>query len=146
MRKVLSLDGPWQYQLDPQANKEAGALLALADGWPTMELPANWQLGGLEDYAGVVWQRRSFDITSKGQSEWWLQFRGVDYFAQVWLNGAYLGAHEGYFQPFRFLVTDVLQEGTNVLLVRVDSPREEPGMWPWRGWRPHWGTLTWRPC
>jgi len=145
MQKTLSLDGLWQYQLDPQAIQEAGALLA-ADGWPTMELPANWQLGGVEDYAGVVWQRRSFDITPTGQSEWWLQFRGVDYFAQVWLNGIYLGAHEGYFQPFRFLVTDVLQEGTNVLLVRVDSPREEPGMWPWRGWRPHWGTLTWRPC
>jgi len=131
MQKALSLDGRWQYQLDPQATGEAETMLAAADGWPTMELPANWQLGGVEDYAGVVWYRRSFDITQKGSSEWWLQFRGVDYFAQAWLNGIYLGAHEGYFQPFRFLVTDVLREGANVLLVRVDSPREEPGtVWP----------------
>lgn len=39
MQKPLSLDGLWQYQLDPQATKEAGALLASADGWPT----AGWR-------------------------------------------------------------------------------------------------------
>ncbi len=52
-----------------------------------------------------------------------LVFKGVDWRAQVWLNGKYVGAHMTYCEPFRFDVTDVLQE-KNTLAVRViDGPR-----------------------
>jgi len=57
-----------------------------------------------------------------------LRFWGVDYYARVWLNGTYLGRHEGYFQPFEFDVSQVLQ-AENELLVEVNSPKEEPQAW-----------------
>ena len=46
------------------------------------------------------------------------------YAARVWLNGAYLGAHEGYFSGFEFDCTGSLVEGENELLVEVYSPEE----------------------
>jgi beta-mannosidase len=53
-----------------------------------------------------------------------LRFGGVYYAARVWLNGVYLGAHEGYFSAFEFDCTDSLVEGENELLVEVYSPEE----------------------
>ena len=48
----------------------------------------------------------------------------MDYAADVWLNGQYLGFHEGYFEPFNFDVTGLLKKQDNLLVVRVDSPYE----------------------
>ena len=53
-----------------------------------------------------------------------LRFDGVYYAARVWLNGFYLGAHEGYFSAFEFDCTDSLIDGENELLVEVYSPEE----------------------
>jgi hypothetical protein len=48
-------------------------------------------------------------------------FGGVDYRANVFLNGAYLGSHEGFFAAFEFDCTAVVHEGENVLLVQVQN-------------------------
>ncbi len=93
-----------------------------------MTIPQNWYLAGL-NYHGVIWFRREFqaDRSWRGRVVR-LRFDGVDYFADVWLNGEYLGAHEGYFQPFIFDVSERLNYGgRNVLAVRVESPYEEFG-------------------
>ncbi len=56
-----------------------------------------------------------------------LRFEGVDYFASVWLNGQFIGQHEGHFAPFTFDVTDVLSpDAENVLVVRVSAPWDRP--------------------
>ncbi len=54
-----------------------------------------------------------------------LRFEGVDHFADVWLNGHYLGHHEGHFAPFEFDISDIA-ENENILLVRVTSPWDAP--------------------
>jgi beta-mannosidase len=141
----ISLDGEWRYkqtgsELNPPSPSEGG------DGgegyfspeldvttWHTMTVPLNWYLAGL-NYHGVIWFRREFqaDETWRGRAVR-LRFDGVDYFADVWLNGRSLGHHTGYFQPFTFDVTESLNYGgNNVLVVRVDSPYEEYGtVWPY---------------
>lgn len=133
MRFVL--DGEWDFLTDKTGMLKADALPNVP--WGSMKIPSNWCLAGLENYSGVVWFRRRFHLpkaslgSQDGDSEYWLRFHGVDYFARVWLNGLYLGEHEGYFQPFEFRVTDVLRSQGNELLVRVNCPREEPGsVWP----------------
>lgn len=125
----LSLDGVWDYLVDEEGEFASDALPEVP--WGKMSIPSNWQLGGLEDYSGVVWFRRRFNLTKEEGREYWLRFHGIDYFAKVWLNGAYLGEHEGYFQPFEFNVTKAMKSGENELLVRVDSPMEVPEeAWP----------------
>lgn len=57
-----------------------------------------------------------------------LVFEAVDYYAEVWLNGRRLGAHEGNFASFSFDVTDLLRDD-NVLAVRVTAPWDPPRRW-----------------
>lgn len=49
----------------------------------------------------------------------YLHFDGVDYIAEVYLNGSLLGTHEGFFGAFEFDMTPHLRDGENVLLVVV---------------------------
>lgn len=56
-----------------------------------------------------------------------LDFEGVDYSCEVWLNTHYLGKHEGMFSSFSFEVTDILDMTqnnvpVNLLTVKLDPP------------------------
>lgn len=101
-----------------------------------------WKVGGIEDpYFG----RNSVKAQWVQHYEWWytLQFNatesvkdkhvricfdGVDYSCAVWLNGHYLGKHEGAFDRFSYDVTNFLRVGknrrscANMLTVRLNPP------------------------
>lgn len=91
-------------------------------------MPSNWYTQGYEHH-GVAWYKRTFMLPETNQTELMhkLVFGGVDYFADVWLNGHYLGFHEGYFQSFEFDISAHLKPGMNSLVVKVNSPLEDPG-------------------
>lgn len=117
----ISLNGKWRYSLESVRDSDSD--------WKEMLLPANWYLRGL-DFAGTVYFQKSFKFDEKPvDKEFWLSFKGLDYFADVYLNGIFVGHHEGYFQPFMFNVTKVIEE-ENTLLVKVSSPNEEKPVWP----------------
>jgi hypothetical protein len=66
-------------------------------------------------------------VQSRGQ-HLTLTFEGVNYAAEVWLNGKKLGGFTGAFLRGNFDVTSLLQpQGENVLAVRV-SPPPHPGI------------------
>ena len=68
-----------------------------------------------------------------------LKFGAVRYVADVWLNGHYLGYHEGGDTPFALDATDALIPGTyNNLVVRVDNP-----IWGTRDDIVPWGLADW---
>lgn len=69
-----------------------------------------------------------------------LHFGAVDQVAEVFLNGHYVGRHEGGYLPFCFDVTEYVQEGENRLLVKATDTlsakypygkqrRNRGGMW-----------------
>ena len=52
-----------------------------------------------------------------------LAFQCVDYIAEVYLNGNYVGSHEGLFAPFSFDVTKYIRESNElVILCKNDIP------------------------
>ena len=71
----------------------------------------------------ICWYRTRFAAqpTPAGQRVW-LCFDGVDWEAEVYLNGRLLGRHSVYYEPFRFDVTGKLQR-ENLLAVRVIDGR-----------------------
>ncbi|MCX5758956.1 MAG: glycoside hydrolase family 2, partial [Candidatus Hydrogenedentes bacterium] len=78
---------------------------------------------------GVVWYWLdvTFPAHPYAQGRYLLRFNAVDYLADVWLNGKYLGGHEGGETPFVFDATDAIQVvGHNWLAVRVLNPVNEP--------------------
>lgn len=68
-----------------------------------------------------------------------LKFGAANYLADVWLNGTWLGYHEGGSTPFAFDVSDAALPGEeNVLAVRVDNPA-----WGTRNDIVPWGLADW---
>jgi beta-mannosidase len=124
----ISLGGKWKFAPGyPQPNNAERPNFDDRH-WRSISVPSNWFLQG-EDLAGIAWYRHHFQIDRSLQGKIiQLIFEGVDYTGDVWLNGHYLGFHEGYFQPFRFVISDYLNyNADNILVVKVNSPFEEPG-------------------
>jgi len=51
-----------------------------------------------------------------------LVFEGIDTYAEVYLNGWYVGRAENMFIPYRYDVVDIVKPGKNILEVRLLSP------------------------
>ena len=133
----VGLDGSWSYQPVARTTLKAdGSIVEDKSGLPPagkMTIPSNWHLSGLANFNGRVRFERDFDFDQPpaAGTRAFLIFHGVDYFADVELNGSPVGHHEGYFQTFEFDVTPQIKRGHNHLVVTVDAPYEEPGtVWP----------------
>ena len=106
------------------------------DKSPTMQIPSDWntQDEKLFFYEGTVWFFKQFGLTpspspvgegsSKGKGERRLLYFGaVNYDAHVYVNGHHVGHHVGGFTPFNYDVTDLLKDGVNNVIVKVDNKR-----------------------
>ena len=105
-----------------------------------------WEMVDIPHYRGPVgpwaaYYRTTFtaDAALRSRGRVWLRFKAVDYKCQVFVNGQYVGGHEGLFAPFGFDITDVLREGDaeQTLLVRVENDAKQQGSWgnrPWAGY------------
>lgn len=124
----FSLDGQWLFLPSNTTSSNYYSEHANFSEFQTIKVPSNWYTQGY-DHHGVAWYKRTFMLPQSERTELLhkLVFAGVDYFADVWLNGHYLGFHEGYFQSFEFDISAYLKPGMNTLVVKVNSPLEDPG-------------------
>ena len=76
---------------------------------------------GLEEVHEIMWYKKEFDVPSENVGRI-LCFNGVDYFADVYLNGVHVFSHEGGYASFDIDVTEYLKIGKNVLVLRVYDP------------------------
>ena len=98
------------------------------DKSPTMHIPGDWntQDERLFFYEGTVWFCKKFRVESlvfRGSERRLLYFGAVNYDCHVWVNGQKAGHHVGGFTSFNYDVSDLLQEGENVVIVKVDNKR-----------------------
>ena len=124
----VNLNGVWKYKIDENnVGKEQGYYRQDVDfsAWKDMKIPTNWYLTEVGDYFGAIWFETTFKVPANYQGKrLFLRFAGVDYYADVWLNGQFLGSHEGMFNPFEFDVTDIVKmDAENILVIRDDAPR-----------------------
>ena len=77
----------------------------------------------MRHYNGLVWFQRHVTAHPRAGRRAFLRFGAVDYRANIYLNGQFVGAHEGGFTPFAFDVTKLLRHGDNRLTVAADSER-----------------------
>jgi len=145
-RQSVSLNGDWHYIVDVQEegyydyrmNPTRWGFFNNAkpqrpedlieydfDADPTMKVPGDWntQDERLFFYEGTVWFLRYFDYQPQGNRRALLYFGAVNYDCHVYVNGKKAGHHVGGFTPFNFDVTDMLHEGKNFVIVKVDNKR-----------------------
>lgn len=80
-------------------------------GWEPITVPGHWRsTAAFADHDGPLLHRARFEQSpGAGDRRWWLRFDGVFYEGDVWLDGTYLGATEGYFFAHEFEVTEQLR-------------------------------------
>ena len=145
-RESVSLNGDWHYLVDVQEegyydyrmNPTRWGFFNNAkpqrpedlieydfDAAPTMKVPGDWntQDERLFFYEGTVWFQRYFDYQPQNDRRALLYFGAVNYDCHVYVNGRKAGHHVGGFTPFNFDVTDLLHEGKNFVIVKVDNKR-----------------------
>jgi len=121
--KSTSLNGIWNYYVQEQP-ESAHYYYNFKGEEKSMTLPANWYKAGI-NHGGIVWFNRTFSMSNlPDASHHFLEFHGVDYLCDVWVNDTFVGSHKGYFQKFDFDITPYLNKGKNKITVRVNSPLE----------------------
>ncbi len=128
--EILSLDGDgWRLATDPS---NVGRTEKWFEGVRPEAKPTRvpWIIeDAFPGYDGVVWYWKKFrapaNPNENGPSL--LKLWAVDFKADVWLNGQYLGGHEGGETPFTLDATSAARPGEeNLLAVRVLNPGEKP--------------------
>lgn len=113
---------PSWFSGDIQGNPNWQKVLVPEWRWQAVHKPKQWQPWYPSSL--IVWYRKHFTLERPAEAGQcvFLSFGGVDWEAEVWLNGKRLGSHVGYYEPFRFEVTSLLTR-ENELAVRVfDGP------------------------
>lgn len=157
---MLRLDEDWTIQSSAVATA-AGESVSAAEfddtGWYPTPVPStvlaalvrngavpdpfaarNLETIGREQFQVPWWYRTEFTLEAV-PPDGRLVFDGINYSAEVWLNGEKIGGPDrvaGAFRVFELEVTDQLRAGTNVLAVKVIPPR--PG-------DPTVGFVDWNP-
>lgn len=109
----------FRYQLEEDGSDFVRVLEGLGE-WEEVSVPDyRGPTGEAGRWSGYYRKEFSYPPVSMGKRVY-LSFKGVDYKTSVYFNGKCVGSHEGFFAPFEFDVTDLLQQ-TNVLVVEVHN-------------------------
>ena len=121
-----SLNGTWDYAI--VSNDVDGIVRNVAAGKILVPFPIESTLSGVRRLTAsdeMIEYRRAFDADPVAGRRLILRFDGVDFRAQVFVNGVEAGVpHEGAQTGFSYDVTDLVRKGSNDLLVRVWDPTE----------------------
>ncbi len=156
-RLVADLDGPWRF--DPQKFDTAVSLSdrksSLGDltmelgsragviyndaSWPAISVPGTFNPPPDSSITGGYYRHDFYVATAFTGKYALLKFGAIRYIADVWLNGKYLGYHEGGDTPFALDASAAVVPGAyNSLVVRVDNPE-----WGTRDDIVPWGLADW---
>lgn len=127
MRNTIDLNGIWKFAIDqdPEYHKsyDYSKDTSLMH-WEDVTVPGCWNKYSekYDIFEGVAWFVKEFDLeTLPDNPICLLRFGGVNYIADVLLNGQKVGTHEGGYTAFNIDVSSALKEGRNRLAVRVDN-------------------------
>lgn len=129
----VNLNGEWNFAF----GEEVTSAEAMCGNLPrTICVPFTYEtsLSGIEDHSQhpVVWYSRM--ISGRQGKRTILTFEGVDYDTEVYVGGTLVGTHWGAYSRFSFDVTDYLDNGETMLVVKCtdkDLPVQIRGKQRW---------------
>jgi len=124
--------------------------------WRLVTLPHDWGIEGPFDpqapggtgklpFAGIGWYRKHFTVPADDQNRrFCLDVDGAMSYANVWLNGQYVGGWPYGYTSWRVDLTPYVKfGGENVLVIRLDNPPNSSRWYPGGGiYRNVWLTKT----
>ena len=124
MRIIIDLNKGWFFE------KRDFAPTTWSGDQELIDLPHTWnnldgQDGGADYWRGKATYTRKLEMEKKPDKAYILEIKGCGNSADVCLNGIHLAHHDGGYSTFRVDLTDVLNEGENLLSVIADNGESE---------------------
>ncbi len=121
MRSIVNLNWKWAF------SKQATECPAVIDPkWDFVNLPHSWnaldgQDGANDFYRGTAWYAKRVEKADLPVADrYYLEIRGANSSADVYVNGKQLAHHDGGYSTWRVDVTEVL-EADNLIAIAVDN-------------------------
>jgi beta-galactosidase len=141
LRGMLSLDGAWQFAVDPELQGESQGWHLPNTAMPSqreIQVPGCWEAQGVgppglshpklkeifdagpwpanvqlrSAYRGASWYKREFTVPENWRNKQiWLKIGGVNCRGWFWVNGIYLGDEWTYCGSHKYNVTDLVAPG-----------------------------------
>ncbi len=126
MRQIFDLNTKWAFSKDCDA-----VPATMPERWYWVNLPHTWnaidgQDGYGDYYRGTAYYAKTFSRSdfTEGRDDsgklYYLEFRGANSSATVYVNGKELASHDGGYSTWRVNITDVMQDD-NLVVVAVDN-------------------------
>ncbi|NVM55664.1 MAG: beta galactosidase jelly roll domain-containing protein [Candidatus Helarchaeota archaeon] len=134
--KISLNGGNWRYRCDAEQQGEHENwhdpvfIKKNWDTFPSIELPCCWnsiiedEILPYDRYVGYFWFFHQFTLDKIEDKDYFINFNGVNYYCKIWINGTYLGDHQGGFLPFKLKIPNKILEKNNVIAVEVENFRE----------------------
>jgi beta-glucuronidase len=146
--KTISLNGKWKCKSDIK-NKGIENKWYLPENYNVndkelhdIKIPTSFNLlKDFENFEGIIWHFYQFEVNGNldfNKYDFQVRFKGANYNTKVWLNGRFLGEHNGGFTPFHFDINTLIKKRYNSLIVRTDNTRKKdqipPISFDWFNW------------
>ena len=122
-----NLNGAWDFAFDDAHCGEREGWYKDFKGNMAIQVPFTYEtkMSGIQDESrhDQIWYRRSFQVDGSRleKENYKLHFEGSDFITKAWVNGQYVGDHRGGYARFSFDITDVVRDGENELVVKVED-------------------------
>lgn len=140
-RHRSSFNQDWYFTLENPEGAES--LLFDHTNWRQLNLPHDWSIEGefSEQHAagvgggalpgGTGWYRKSFVVpSSQSNGKVFIDFDGIYWNSEVWINGHYLGKRPNGYISFQYdLTPHIIFGADNVITVKVDNAQQPNSRW-----------------
>lgn len=122
-----NLNGTWDFAFDDENRGEKEKWFENFKRQQTIQVPFTYEtkLSGIQDETrhDYIWYRREIEVDRENLqgNRYILHFEGSDFHTKVWVNGQYAGGHKGGYARFSFDITNLVRDGKNELVVKVED-------------------------
>lgn len=129
-KSFISLDEKWDFDFDPNNVGHKEKWFMEHNFTKQIEVPfcPESKLSGICDtnYHDHVWYQKEISFPHLSEDERLiLNFEGVDYYCEVFINSFMIGSHFGSAGCFKFDITDYLRNDKNILTVYCFDPGKD---------------------
>ena len=127
----INLNGKWDFRFDSDN-------IGISNKWFNLKtkfekqinVPFPWgsKLSELKDEANIGWYKRNINVPENWKSKkTYITIGASDWETSIWLDGQFIGSHQGGYVPFSFDLTPFMKYGKpQNLVIRVDDNAGDP--------------------
>ena len=121
MREIINFNTKWAFTKDATEVPQV-----MPEKWYWVTLPHSWnaidgQDGGTDYYRGTCYYAKELEKHELPEADqYYLELRGANSSADVYVNGKKLAHHDGGYSTWRVNITDALEE-KNLFVIAVDN-------------------------